>query len=245
MSSPANCRIGRDGRLLRLTLARAEKRNALDRHLCRALADAIGGASPEDTGAILLAGEGPAFCAGMDLEDSLGPGASELAELHERLFTCGMTARVPVVAAVQGHAIAGGTGLVANAHVVVAAHDSQFGLTEIRIGLWPLLVFRAVEAAAGARRTLEWSLTGRVFGADEALASGLIHRIGGEPAAEAIAQELASRSPDAVRLGMQYFRESRAMAHSAQGELAARLRSELMASPEYAAAVDEFRRRKR
>jgi enoyl-CoA hydratase/carnithine racemase len=245
MLSPANCRVEREGRLLRLTMARASKRNALDRHLCRALADAVESASPEDTGAILLAGEGPSFCAGMDLDDSLGPGADELAGLHERIFTAGIRSRVPIVAVVQGHAIAGGTGLVANAHVVVAAPDAKFGLTEIRIGLWPFLVFRAVEAAAGARRTLEWSLTGRVFGADEALASGLVHRLGGAAEAEEIAGELASRAPDAVRLGMQYFRESRWIAHADQGKLAARLRSELMASPEYAAAVEEFRRRKR
>jgi enoyl-CoA hydratase/carnithine racemase len=244
MSNPANCRIERDGRLLRLTMARAEKRNALDRHLCRALAGAIDGAAPEETGAILLMGDGPSFCAGMDLDDSLGPGADELAELHERLFTAGMRARVPIVAAVQGHAIAGGTGLVANAHVAVAAEDSKFGLTEIRVSLWPFLVFRAVEAAVGARRTLEWSLTGRVFGAKEARTAGLVHQIGCAAAAEAIALELASRSADAVRLGMQYYRESRGITHTGQGKLAARLRRDLMASPGYAAAVAEFRRRK-
>ena len=74
----------------------------------------------------------------------------------------------PIVAAVAGPALGGGTGLVANCHVVIAGPNATFGLTEIRLGLWPFLVFRAVAAAAGERRALELALTGRIFDAREA-----------------------------------------------------------------------------
>ena len=83
--------------------------------------------------------------------------------LHEQLFTIGVRLEKPMVAAVHGAALGGGTGLVANCHVVVALRDAAFGLTEIRLGLWPFLVFRAVAAALGERRAMELALTGRVF----------------------------------------------------------------------------------
>ena len=240
-----SCKVARDGRLLRVTLARPEKRNAIDAALCRALVDAIEGATPEDTGAVLIDAEGPSFCSGMDLGNSLQTDAGELAALHERLFTLGRRAQVPIVAHVQGHAIAGGTGLVANAHVAIADEDARFGLTELRVAMWPFLIYRAVEEAIAARRTLGWTLTAGMVSAAEAREAGLVHAIGDSGAALAAARELAGRLPDAVRLGMRYYRESRGAGHAASGALAATLRAELMASPGYAQAVEEFRNRKK
>jgi enoyl-CoA hydratase/carnithine racemase len=79
----------------------------------------------------------------------------------------------PIVAAIHGFAFEGGTGLAANAHIVVAHPEVRFGLTEVRIGYWPVFIFRAVEHAIGERRTMELSLTGREFGTGEALQSAL------------------------------------------------------------------------
>ncbi len=149
------------------------------------------------------------------------------------------------MAHVQGHAIAGGVGLVANAHVVVADEDAKFGLTELRVAMWPFLIYRAVEEAIGARRTLGWTLGAALYSATEAREAGLIHSIGTADAALAAARELAARLPDAVRLGMRYYRESRGLDHGASGTLAARLRTELMAAPGYAEAVQQFRDRKK
>ncbi len=163
-----------DGRLLRLTLNRPQKRNALNLELCRALVEALEGADRDPKiGAILLSANGPSFCAGMDLHeiDHVDDGALSL--VHEQLFTIGARLSKPLVAAVHGAALAGGTGLVANCHIVVASEDATFGLTEIRLGLWPFLVFRAVAAAIGERRATELSLTGRIFGAGEAQEIGL------------------------------------------------------------------------
>jgi enoyl-CoA hydratase/carnithine racemase len=236
-----SCKVERTGRLLRITLARPEKRNALNAELCRAIVETIEAVTPDDTGAILLDAEGPSFCSGMDLQDSLENDPSQLASLHERLFTLGRRSRVPIVARVQGHAIAGGTGLVANAHLVIAEEGAQFGLTELRVAMWPFLIYRAVEEAIGARRALAWTLSAKLYSATEAREAGLVHEIGGVD----LAAELAQRLPDAVRLGMRYYRESRGLDHAASGTLAAKLRTELMASPGYAEAVQQFRNRKK
>src|SRR5438477_7547087 len=155
----------REGRLLRLTLNRPEKRNALDAALCRALVSALDEAAADPAiSAILLTGNGKAFCAGMDLaEIEQTTGTAEIDAVHEQLFTAGARLPKPLIAGVHGAALAGGTGLVANCHIVVASPGATFGLTEIRLGLWPFLVYRAVAAALGDRRTLELSLTGRIF----------------------------------------------------------------------------------
>jgi enoyl-CoA hydratase/carnithine racemase len=235
-------RSTQDGRLLRLTLDRAAKRNALNLELCLTLAQAVADAKPSDTGCILLDAEGPSFCAGMDLGESTSVDPDVLAQAHERLFTMNHWSPVPIVASVQGHALAGGTGLVAQAHIVVAQDGAQFGLTEVRVGMWPMLVYRSVEEAIGARKTLEWSLTGRSIFAAEAQAAGLVHEIAPVDRADAIAREIASRSADAIDYGMRYYRASRGLAFVEAGAVAAKLRKELMSTPGYIQAASKFKR---
>ena len=128
-------------------------------------------------GAILLTGTGKAFCAGMDLAEALQADRSELDELHERLFTVGIRLHKPMIAGVHGAALAGGTGLAANAHILIACEEASFGLTEIRIGLWPILIFRAVKAAIGERRATELALTGRIFDGRKPVSYGLVHEL--------------------------------------------------------------------
>jgi enoyl-CoA hydratase/carnithine racemase len=244
-----NLLVRTEGRLLRLTLNRPEKRNALNSALCRALVEALEGAEGDrSVGAILLEAAGPAFCAGMDLDESLLPDAAERTAIHESLFTAGFRYRKPIVAAVEGAALAGGTGLVANAHIVFASEEAKFGLTEIRIGMWPLVVARAMVAAVGERRTLELSLTGRVFGAKEALEWGLVHFVApsGEAAARAseTAQAIANGSAEAIGCGMKYFVEGRDLDWVKRGELARQLRASLFQSPDYAEGVRAFREKR-
>ena len=227
-----------------ITLNRPEKRNALNLELCRALVSAFTEADA-DAGvrAILLDANGKAFCAGMDLREAAAVEDDDvLSQVHDTLFTTGMRLTTPLVAAVHGAAIAGGTGLVANAHVVVAAPDATFGLTEIRIGLWPLLVFRAVAMAVGERRATEMSLTGRVISASEAREMGLVTEIAeqtGDRARE-IATVLASSSALAIRTGLSYVRDARGLGLGAAGELARRLRKPLIESEEFQTAVRRF-----
>jgi enoyl-CoA hydratase/carnithine racemase len=235
----------RDGRVQRLTIARAEKRNALNLGLCQAIVEALIAAENDPgIGAVLLEAEGKAFCAGMDLEDARAADAAARTKIHEQLFTFGTWMHKPVVAAVQGPALAGGLGLGANAHVAVAAQGCTFGLTEIRIGMWPFVVYRSIVAAAGPRRALEISLTGRVFGSNEAREYGFVHEVTPlvelDDRATAIAELLSGWSPETLRTGLEFVKESRAMSWEDAGRVAAMTRAEVFASPDFAEGVKAF-----
>src|SRR5258708_23983368 len=192
----------REGRLLRLVLNRPDKRNALNGALCQELVAAIEqGDRDPGVGAILLSGAGKSFCSGMDLSEMLTPAEASLGPLHERLFTMVRWVSTPIIVAVHGAALAGGTGLVANAHIGIAAEDATFGLTEVRIRLWPFVVFRAVVAAIGERRAVDLGLTGRIIDAREAAAMGLAHHVTPAVDLESRAREVAAEvapGPEAI-----------------------------------------------
>jgi enoyl-CoA hydratase/carnithine racemase len=235
-------------RILHITLNRPGKRNALTCEMCSGIAQAVASVQDrEDIGAIFITAAGQVFCAGMDLDEAVLP-HHNLAAAHEDLFTMGANSLKPIVICVNGPALGGGLGLVAQAHVVMAAQTAVFGLPEIRIGLWPFLVYRAVEAALGPRRTLELSLVGRTFHAPEALQWGLVHQIcpPGEVCerAHALARDIAKASPRAIAAGMQYVRGSRAKSPKEAGELAAVLRTELMASGDFQEGCAAFKEKR-
>ena len=242
--------IRRDGRVLRLKLTRIEKRNALNTELCRSLVDALRDADEDAaTGAVLLEASGDVFCAGMDIDEAMEPGAEERLRIHEELFTFGVRAVKPVVAAVQGPAIAGGTGLAANAHVAIAAQGVTFGLTEIRIGMWPFVIFRAMVLAVGERRATELALTGRIFGSTEALQWGLVHQVTPrfelDDRAVAVARHLAESSGSAIGRGLEFVRRAREMTPDQAGQLALRLRAEQFADDDFAEGVRAFREKRK
>jgi enoyl-CoA hydratase/carnithine racemase len=121
-------KVQREERVLRITLDDAVRRNALSERACHDVLGALDeGWADDGVGCILLDAEGPVFCAGMDLDEATAADAASRTVLHERLFTFGFNAPKPVVAAVQGPALGGGVGLIANAHIVVAAQGVQFG----------------------------------------------------------------------------------------------------------------------
>ena len=231
-----------------IALNRPEKRNALNFELCTRLVEAIDEADANPAiGAILLKGDGPSFCAGMDLKEALETDSNQLADIHERLFTAMDRIRKPIVAAVHGAALAGGTGLAANAHIVVAAPDATFGLTEIRIGLWPVLVFRACALAIGERRATEMSLTGRIITAEEAMQYGLVTEISEDPQTRAleIAGMLAQYSSTAVSAGLGYVRNIRGMGWREAGELGGIVRADMMAHTDFRDRAQAFLEKRR
>lgn len=245
-----NLRISQEGRVRRITLDRPEKRNALTVELCRGLLAAFAAAeSDPGTGAILLDAEGKVFCSGMDLEEGLELGPTGGLEIHEELFTAGSRLSKPLVAAVAGPVLAGGIGLIANAHVVVAAMGSSFGITELRVGMFPFVIFRAVAAAIGERRALELSLTARIFQTDEALRIGLIHQVAPEfeldDRASALAHTIAGHSPEVTRFGMAYVHQARVLGPDDAGRVARILRGRVFQHPDYAEGVAAFREKRR
>jgi len=196
-----NLRVEQDGRVRRLTLAAAANRNILTAALAQQLLNELRDAQAHaDTGAILVDAEGPVFCGGLDFAEQVPDG----------IFTFGPLATKPIVMAMQGVAISAGVGLIANAHVAVAAQGSSFGLTDIREGRCHPGILGAVAPAIGDRRALELSLTGRVFTAPEALAWGLVHAVAPpfelDDRASAIATALASAEPGAVSAILAFHR---------------------------------------
>jgi enoyl-CoA hydratase/carnithine racemase len=191
-----NIRTEQDGRLRRVTLASPQTKNFLDARLGGALADELRDAAADDaTGAILIDADGPIFCSGMD--EAAG----------EELSGIGSRISKPIIAAVKGVALAGGLVLLANAHVVIAAQGTSFGLIAIREGKWSELVFRAMASAVGKRRALELGLTGRIFTTPDALAWGLVHMAAPafelEDRATEVARGLANANADAVKAALQ------------------------------------------
>ena len=235
------------GRVLRLFLNRPEKRNALNSALCGDLVDALERASSDPaTGVILLAGRGISFCAGMDLTEIAAGPTAEINALHERLFTIGSRLTKPLIAAVNGAALGGGTGLVANCHIVIAAEDAAFGLTEIRLGLWPFLVYRAVSAALGDRRTLEMALTGRTWGAVEARAIGFVHEIAPnlDQRAMEVAESVAAFSPTAIQNGLHFVHDVRGQDWETTGWIARRFRDHVFASEDFQEGIRAFQEKR-
>lgn len=241
--------IEREDRVLHLTLNRPDKRNALNWEMCNNIVDAITCAQTDESiGAILLDGRGRVFCAGMDLDEAVSPHGVESTAIHEELFSLGRKSKKPIVACVCGPAMGGGVGLVAQAHVAIAAQGSLFGLTEIRIGMWPFVIYRSIEATVGARRALELSLTGRLFSAQEALTWGLIHQVAHafevEDRASAVARDLSKMSPTAIALGMEYVHGSRCKTWTQAGDLASKLRAKSMVSPDLKEGVAAFHQKR-
>jgi len=242
--------IGSEGRLRRLTLNRPDKRNALNIALCRDLVAGLREAGGDPgVGAILLDAQGAHFCAGMDLSEVLEADPEETLRLHLNLFSAGARLRKPMVAVVQGAALSGGLGLALNAHIVVAASDAKFGLTETRIGLWPYVIFQAIAAATGARKATEMALTARILSAEEALRLGIVDFIV-EPEGLAqfslrLANELAEASTDAVAEGLSFIQQSRGMGTGDAFEAAAGFRREVLASPDFREGVQAFREKRK
>ena len=245
-----NLEISREGAVLRVTLNRPDKRNALSAEMCRGIVDAVEGAQDDSSvGSVILDAKGDVFCAGMDLDEAASQEAAQYTSIHQRLFTLGARMRKPIVAAVQGPALGGGVGLLCTSHIAVAAHGSSFGLTEIRLGMWPFVIYRSVAMALGERRALELSLMGRIFHVPEAIQWGLIHEAA--PAFElddrvtAIALHLADMSPQAIGRGLEFVHKTFGVDPVSAAPIALEMRTAAFASDDFREGVAAFREKRR
>jgi enoyl-CoA hydratase/carnithine racemase len=154
----------------------------------------------------------------------------------------------PIVIGVNGAAFGGGLGLAVQGHVVIAETHSVFGLPEIKLGLWPFLIYRAMEEAIGPRRLVALSLSGNNFDAEDALAWGVVHQLCHDDEvqdrAAVVARELAKASPEAIEFGMRYVRDARGRDWEEKGRIASNLREELMAGEDYKEGVQAFKERR-
>jgi methylglutaconyl-CoA hydratase len=173
--------VEREGPIARVWLARPEAHNALSQELAAELADVFGARGGDDgVRVVVLGGRGRSFCAGADIgamkasasatfdqnlaeAERLGAGFAALADFPK-----------PLVARVHGGVYGGGVGMVCCADIAVASDDARFGLTEVRLGILPGLISPYVIRRLGDRRARELMLTGERFGAERALAVGLV-----------------------------------------------------------------------
>jgi methylglutaconyl-CoA hydratase len=192
-----------------ITLNRPERRNAMTQAMRTELISALEDTAVSDCRVLILTGAGEAFCSGLDLselESLNGKTAAEYridAEQLARLFMTLYELPIPTIAAVQGAAIAGGTGLAMVCDFALATPSAKFGFPEVRIGFVPALVSAFLSLQAGEKVCRELLLTGRVFGADEAQRYGLVNEVVGidqlMTRAKSLAEGLLANSSQAMR----------------------------------------------
>jgi enoyl-CoA hydratase/carnithine racemase len=220
------------GPVARITLNRPERKNPLGPRTIAELVDALGELKADaNVRVVVITGAGDTFCAGADLKAVTGARTATLPELFAAMHELGK----PIVAMVNGNALAGGLGLMVACDLVVCADTAKLGTTEIAVGLWPMMITAEITRSIGRKATLEMMLTGRKLTAAEALAHGLVTRVVPadqlEAETAALCSELASRSPATVALGLHAFYRAQDMEYEPQlryleGELARVLATE-------------------
>jgi methylglutaconyl-CoA hydratase len=202
--------ITREGKTATVTLNRPDTRNAFNEETIAELTRAFRElGEDDDLRAIVLAANGPAFCAGADLnwmKKMAGythaenhADALQLAEMLRTIYLCPK----PVVARVQGDCYAGGMGLVAACDIIVAVDEANFCLSEVKLGLIPATISPYVIKAMGENASRRYFLTAERFSAGEALRIGFAHEVVAADALDAkvaeIVKALVNNSPNAVR----------------------------------------------
>jgi methylglutaconyl-CoA hydratase len=226
--SYSTIKLALETNLALLTFNRPEKRNALSPQLIEELLAALD--SVEATASIrvlILTGEGPAFCAGMDLEYLKGlAGQSEDQNRADARRTIRMFRRIwsfpkPVIAAINGPAMAGGCGIATLADFTLASEEAKFGYTEVRVGFIPALISAFLQMQVGDKVARDLLLSGRIFGAAEAQTLGLVTTVLPQhellPAARELAAALIASSPGALQV------TKRLLVNCSQTELMRRL----------------------
>ena len=220
-------RTGPAGVVARVTLARPDIHNAFDASLIAELRGLFASLAREPADAlrvVVLAGDGPSFCAGADLgwmraalmldRDANEQDAMAMAEMYEAIDTC----PAPVVARVQGAALGGGMGLCAVADLVIAEAGTRFGFTETRLGILPAVIAPYVIARIGETHARALFPSGRRFDAVRAQRIGLVHELveGEEALDEAVDEgvnDLLAAGPTAARAAKSIVREVRGLPH--------------------------------
>jgi methylglutaconyl-CoA hydratase len=194
-----------------ITLASPETRNALSTALVAGLGAQLSAAIEDPkVRAVVLTGEGPAFCAGADLKNRGAMGETPRGNPFVDILKQMRHGAKPVIAAVNGHAFGGGVGLVAAADIAIAVDTAVFSFSEVRIGAIPAMISVVVLPKLGEHQTMRLFLTGERFGAERALGYGLLHRVVEAGGLEAAVSEeilaIAKGGPNAIREAKQLVR---------------------------------------
>ncbi|HEV2175738.1 MAG TPA: enoyl-CoA hydratase-related protein [Terriglobia bacterium] len=234
-------RLEPEGDLATLTFSRPEKRNALSLEMIEELMAALAEAERSAARVVILTGAGKAFCSGMDLEalkamateSPSAEAARESSRTMARMFRRIYEFPKPLIAAVNGAAIAGGCGIATLCDFTLAAPEAKFGYTEVRIGFIPAIVSVFLIRQVGEKRARDLLLTGRIFGAEEARELGLVNEVVPQEKLMSRARELAAQlienSPNSLARTKRLLRERSAQELDRELDLAieanARIRS--------------------
>ncbi len=234
-----------------VTLSRAEKHNALDVPMFEgiiAAADRL--ASEPGVRAVVVHGDGPSFCSGLDvmgvmaakagLDGLVDPLRGEVPNWFQRAAYDWLRVPVPVIAALHGTCLGGGLQIALAADIRIAAPDTRLSVMEIKWGLIPdMSITRTLPRLVGIDVAKELTYTGRVLSGTEALGLGLVTHVDENPlsAAGALAAEIASKSPHAVRGAKRLFDEAWTGTPQATLALEAEIQLGLLGSPNQLAAV--------
>lgn len=243
--------VERHGHTLVVRMNRPEVRNALSLELRAELLQAFADAQEDaSVRAVVLTGTGAAFCAGLDLQELKAAPGKSVVEHHEdsralgELFSAIAHCPVPVIAAVNGHAVAGGAGFVAASDLAVLSEGAKFGFTEVKIGFIPALVSALLLPRIARSVANDLFLTGRLLGADEVLAAGIVNEVVPQdavlPRALAIAASIGENAPGAVRATKALINELGAPPLDEALALAATRNAEARLNPELAEGIAAF-----
>ena len=239
----------------RITLARPEKKNALDEEMVLALHEAVrAGAANEAARVVLLEADGADFCAGADLAalaamlDAGADAHRRDAEILGQLFVALRELPKPVVAAVRGRALAGGCGLAMACDLVLAHEEAQFGFPEVSVGFVPAMVMTVLRRSVGEKRAFDLVATGRIVSAREALDLGLVSRVLPSATFDADVMRtiaaLTAAPASALRMTKKLFYALDTRGFDAGIALGVQTNVEARATPEFRAGVERFTKRK-
>ncbi len=203
-----NVRMTAEGPIGRITLARPEKKNALDRVTADELAEALFALSESPVRVVAIDGDGPDFCAGADLsalEEMLDAPRQEQIDDAKALGHVFHTIRrmeKPVVALVKGRAYGGGAGLASACDIVLAHEEARFAYPEITIGFVPAMVMTMLRRSVGEKHAFDLVSTGRILKADEARSIGLVSRVFAAREFDQLSQSVLDQLADAAPSSM-------------------------------------------
>ena len=203
-----NIRIAVDGSVGRITLARPEKKNALDRATADELAEALFALSESPVRVVAIDGEGADFCAGADLSaleemlDSPRQQHIDDAKALGHVFHTIRRMEKPVVALVKGRAYAGGAGLASACDIVLAHEDARFAYPEVTIGFVPAMVMTMLRRSVGEKHAFDLVSTGRILSANEAESIGLVSRVFAAREFDQLSQSVLDHLADAAPAAM-------------------------------------------
>jgi methylglutaconyl-CoA hydratase len=239
-----------EGRVATLTLNRPEKRNAISFELIDDLVRALDEVAKSDAIVLIVTGAGKAFCSGMDLDNLkalLGRTPEQNLQDSEkmvRLFRSLYEFPKVTIAAVNGPAIAGGTGLALLCDFTMAVPDAKFGYTEVRIGFVPAIVSTFLLRQVGEKQARDLLLTGRIFGSEEAARMGLISEVVTAENLMARARELAAllmdNSAASLRATKQLLTDHARMELDAHIEAAVRENAAIRSTADFREGITSF-----